>query len=399
MHLIWKLLRSHVSLPQLAGFFFANLLGMWIVMLGFQFYRDVAPVFTSDDSFFNNNFLVVSKRITTAGTLSGGSNDFSAADITELQRQPFCLRAAPFTTSQYRVSAAMSAGGASPMRTELFFEAVPDSFVDTQQADWSYTPGSTEVPVIMPRAYLAIYNFGFAGSRGLPKLSDGVAGMVDMDIYINGAAGRHGSFRGRIAGFSSRVNTILVPQAFMDWSNAQYEPGRTEPPQRLIVEVRNPADDAITTYMKAKGLDVEADQLDAGKATYFLKVVVSVVMLVGLLVSLLSFYILMLSIYLLVQKNTTKLENLLLLGYSPRRVSRPYQLLAVGLNAAVLLLALLLLLLCRGYYLDMTRLVYPQLKAAGLLPTLLLGLCIFLLVSTQGALAVRRKVMNIWKRR
>ena len=33
MTLIWKLLRQHLSIAQLAGFFFANLLGVLIVLL------------------------------------------------------------------------------------------------------------------------------------------------------------------------------------------------------------------------------------------------------------------------------------------------------------------------------------------------------------------------------
>ena len=47
MNLVWKLLRQHISIPQFVGFFFANLFGMLIVLLGFQFYKDVLPVFTS----------------------------------------------------------------------------------------------------------------------------------------------------------------------------------------------------------------------------------------------------------------------------------------------------------------------------------------------------------------
>lgn len=398
MNLVWKLLRRHISPPQLAGFFIANLLGMWIVMLGFQFYQDVTPVFTADDSFFNNNFLVVSKRITSVSTLSGASNEFTEFDIKDLQQQPFCKRVAPFTSSQYKVSATMSAGGAAPMQTEMFFEAVPDSFVDTQQASWRYEAGSNVVPVIMPRTYLAIYNFGFAQSRGLPKISDGLVGQVDMNIYIHSGK-KSGQFKGKIIGFSNRLNTILVPKDFLDWSNNEYEPGKEEPPTRLIVEVHNPTDDAIASYMKGKGLEVEANALDAGKATYLLKVIVSIVMVIGLLVSILSFYILMLSIYLLVQKNTTKLENLLLIGYSPWRVSLPYCMLTVAMNAAVLLLAFILLLLCRSYYMDMIRLVYPQLQSASLLPSILLGLLIFIVVSLQSAFAIRRKIMRIWYRK
>ena len=43
MNLVWKLLRQHISISQFAGFAFANLFGMLIVLFGFQFYQDVLP--------------------------------------------------------------------------------------------------------------------------------------------------------------------------------------------------------------------------------------------------------------------------------------------------------------------------------------------------------------------
>ena len=56
MRFVWKLLRQHISVPQLAGFFFANLFGMVIVLLGVQFYKDVIPVFTDGDSFMKKDY-------------------------------------------------------------------------------------------------------------------------------------------------------------------------------------------------------------------------------------------------------------------------------------------------------------------------------------------------------
>lgn len=65
----------------------------------------------------------------------------------------------------------------------------------------------------------------------------------------------------------------------------------------------------------------------------------------GLVFSVMSFYILMLSIFLLLQKNSAKLETLLLLGYAPGRVARPYWLLTLWLNLGVLVVAWC----CRGW--------------------------------------------------
>ena len=38
--LVWKLLRQHISIGQLAGFFLANLFGMMIVLLSVQLYEE-----------------------------------------------------------------------------------------------------------------------------------------------------------------------------------------------------------------------------------------------------------------------------------------------------------------------------------------------------------------------
>ena len=207
------------------------------------------------------------------------------------------------------------------------FRSVPDGFVDVNLDKWVFNENEPVIPIIIPRNYLNLYNFGFAQSRSLPQLSEGVMGMVNLDIRISGD-GRREVFKGNIVGFSNRLNTILVPETFMRWANESFAPGTKSEPSRLIVEVNNPTDDRIAKYFKDKGYDTEGDKLDAGKTTWFLKVIVGIVLSVGLLISVLSFYILMLSIYLLLQKNTTKLENLLLIGYSPAKValflSTPY---------------------------------------------------------------------------
>ena len=95
----------------------------------------------------------------------------------------------------------------------------------------------------------------------------------------------------------------------MDWANREFAPNKNGGPSRLIVEVNNPADEKIARFFQKKGYETEDNKLDAGKTTYFLKLIIGIVLAIGLFISVLSFYILMLSIYLLLQKNTTKLEN------------------------------------------------------------------------------------------
>jgi hypothetical protein len=104
----------------------------------------------------------------------------------------------------------------------------------------------------------------------------------------------------------------------------------------------------------------------------------------------------MLSIYLLLQKNTTKLENLLLIGYGPNRVALPYQVLTIGLNAVVLLLSVGIVLYVRTLYLDVVEKMFPALDASGCWLMLVIGILLFVAVSFFNVVAVRKKVASIW---
>ena len=397
MSLVWKLMRRHISLGQLAGFFFANLCGMVIVLLSIQFYQDVAPVFTEGDSFMKKDYIIVSKKVSTLGSLVGKSSSFSRNEIEEIEDQPFTKGVGEFTPSAFHVSAGVGMEQVGlHLSTAMFFESVPDKYVDVNLKDWHFEPGQNEVPIIIPRNYLNLYNFGFAQSRSLPQISEGVINMVNLDVHVSGG-GRRDYYQGKIAGFSNRLNTILVPESFMAWANTHYgEGGIRKDPSRLIVEVNNPTDERIAQFFRERGYETEDDKLDAGKTTWFLKVVVGIVLSVGLLISVLSFYILMLSIYLLLQKNTTKLENLLLIGYGPYRVALPYQVLTILLNALVLVLSIGIVLYIRTLYLDLVVKMFPSLDNGSWWLMVAIGILLFIAVSCFNILAIRKKVTGLF---
>lgn len=396
MKLVWKLLRQHISWPQFVGFFFANLFGMTIVLLGYQLYCDILPIFTANDSFLKADYLVVSKKIGMANALGQQHSGFSKDEIADLQAQPFVKGVGQFTSTAYKAEATMGVSGMKILNSELFFESVPDPFVDVSLDNWHYTPGDSLVPVILPRSYIAMYNFGFAQNHSLPKINEGLVGMIDLHIRVQGKGGQ-GYFKGKVIGFSSKLNTILVPQSFMTWSNSHFSPDSEMPPSRLILDVTNPADQRIGTYLEDHNYELEDNNLDAEKTTYFLKLMVTLVMGVGVVISALSFYVLLLSIYLLVQKNTTKLQNLLLIGYSPSRVALPYQMLTLVLNFAVLVASFSLLLMIRSYYIDIVETLFPDLPSTGVAPTLGIGLALFLFVTGINFAILWRKIISIWR--
>lgn len=394
MKLIWKLLRHHISVAQLAGFFLANLCGMVIVLLGIQFYNDVLPIFTQSDSFLKKDYIVVSKKVSTLGSFLGRSNQFSNGDIEEVKEQPFTESVGPFTSSHFQVSAGLGIEGIQ-MSTAMFFESVPDEFVDIETDKWRFTPGDGTIPIIIPRNYLNLYNFGFAQSRSLPQISEGLMGTISLDIRIAGK-GKRDNYKGRIVGFSNRLNTILVPDAFMKWANTQYAEGKQKGPSRLIIEVNNPTDERIARFFEDKGYETENDKLDNGKAAWFLKIIVGIVLSVGLVISILSLYILMLSIFLLLQKNTYKLENLLLIGYSTRNVAFPYQAMTVLLNGLVLVLSTAIVLLVRHVYSNLMDEMGLPIDTGAPWLAIGAGIVLFLIVSAINTTLIYRKMKSLF---
>lgn len=360
MKLLWKLLRQHVSWGQFAGFFIANLVGLTIILTGIQFSKDIRPVFMEGDSFMKEDYLVISKKVNALRSLAGTSNQFTRMEFQELSQQPFVRDIGEFIPARFRVTGGLEVQGTDLyFSTYMFFESVQDKFIDIPLTEWDFSPEAAEIPIIIPRTYLNLYNFGFAESRSMPKMSEGMLQMLRLDIKLKGN-GKVGDFKGKIVGFSNRLNTILVPETFMEWANKEYGGEESAEASRLIIRTDNPTDDRIFDYLNAHGYETEGEKLNGSRLNRFMRLIVMIVLGVGVLICLLSFFILVLSIYLLLQKNAGKLRNLILLGYPDWKVSLFYQLLALMLNFIACSAALGIALWLRGNYMAFIRELMPQ---------------------------------------
>ena len=392
--LLSKLLRKNVSSMQLGGSAIANLIGLIIVGIALQFYLDLRPIFNDEESFVKSDYLVVTRKVTGMDALMGGS-EISEAEVADIEAQPWVRRVGRFTASDYEVRAAVALGSSSAaMTTQLFFESIPAEFLDVNSAEWRFDERNPVIPVIVSKDYLSLYNFGFAAAQGMPKISEGMAGMIPLQFTISGN-GLSQSFSGRIVGFSARVNTILVPEEFMHWSNSRFGSGSAAGASRLIVEVNAPGDIKIEQYIADHNFEVAGDKANSNKAGYLFTIAVSVVAAGGVLISLLSFCVLILSIMLLLQKNTKKLQDLLQLGYTPMQVSGYYIRLVLRINDAVLILALVLIFVARLIYLPMLEPLGIEAASTALTIVAVIGLVA--LITIGNAVAIMRHVNKLWR--
>lgn len=398
MKLIWKLLRRHISVGQLAGFFIANLVGMVIILCGIQIYLDIEPTLSGKDGLIGNDYIIVSKPIKQLGSLMGKKTaQFSEEEIADIAAQTFAESVGAFKASQYGVYARLNTGSKS-VSTDMFFESVPDRYIDVDVEQWAFDPESQTIPIIVPRNYLNLYNFGFAQAQGLPQLSEGILESISFDITLYGNYRRE-QFKGRVAGFSNRLNTILVPMSFMEWANDRYATGQADVTSRLIVEVANPADESINAYLQQKGYDVENNSSDNSKIGFLLKLIVSIIVAIGAIISILAIYILTLSIYLLLQKNTEKLENLVLLGYTPRRVAAPYIILTASLNVVILAISIVIVYVVRGVYTARIATALADITDGGIAFTAMASIIITAAIIAFNSFVIQRKINVISRKK
>lgn len=392
--LIWKLLRKHISLFELMIFFVVNLIGMTVIIGGVQLYSDVKPVMSGKSRLIGSDYLVVTRPVERVG--SGGKR-FSANDIAELRAQEFIEDVGAFTSSQYEVYGSILFGGRK-LSTMLFFESVPDGFIDILPEEWGYNDGGRMIPIILPRNYLNLYNFGFSSTQQLPQITEDVIKRVELGISLRGS-GIIEEYTGRVVGFSDRINTILVPEQFMAWANGRYGDGGNEEATRLIIEVDNPADPELTAYIEANGYEIENKPAESSKAMYILKVCVVIIVCIGVVFSLLSLIILTLSIYLLLQKNIAKLENLVLIGYTPARVVLPYNLLTLALNLSIWVISSIVVVFAQRLYIGyISQMAGCEITTSPMVAIVVGGLFTALIIAFNFFI-INRKIREISRKR
>jgi len=396
-NMVWRLLRHNISAGQLAGYALANLAGLAIVLIAMQFYRDVSTVWDDEDSFISKDYLIISKKVTGLGSIfgqEGNATRFSRQEIDEIASQPWARKVGQFTSAAFNVYAKVDFGG-DALQSALFLESIPDDYFDVSPRGWDYRVGSGEpVPIIISKDYLTLYNFGFATSRGMPQVSEEMIGMVPLRLSLSGN-GKQEWVNARIAGFSSRLNTIAVPEEFMAWANREFADQPVEDPSRLIIMLEGAGDPAVKSYLEDHGYESAGDKADNGKAAYFLSVVTTVVITVGAVISILAFFILLLSIYLLLQKNREKLHDLMQLGYSPGQVSRYYKLIVAMINLAVYFVAAAAVLMASHRWGG--TLSALGIEGSSAVPTLLTGFAIILVITLGNLMIISRKVRTAFR--
>lgn len=372
IRLLFKLLRQNISLWQITGFAVANLIGGAIVLIGIQASKDFNRFMNKENGLLSEGYAVITKpvnELTTLTNLLGIQQAFSENEIKKIEAHPAVSEVGRFTAANFGLRGSFSLGELN-ISTDMFMESVPDKFIDVEfdHPDvWKADLQSKVLPVIIPRRYLNIYNYGYASTKGLPQLGEGLTSKFPITIRITGK-GKTVFYKAKIVGFTERLNTILVPETFLKQANEQYASHIPERPSRLIVATKASANNnTILNFLKENGYILEGDGENLKLQTLVHGILWSVIA-IGAVVSVLAFFLLLISIQLLIEKNKEKFINLHSLGYSIPQIAMPYLAMVIVTDLSVWLAAMSIVNFIYPQLFAFISAISPDLKLAPILP-------------------------------
>ncbi len=323
--------------------------GLSIVLIISQLYFDIKPLIQSDSEIFKKQTVAISKKVSAFKTTGKSEVGFEIDEIKEIKNQEFVESIAEFKTANFEIAAYTESDLIPDFYTLLFLESIPNEYLDIEPEEWEWKEGQDFLPIVVPGFYLTLYNFGFAQSQGLPVISENMLSQFDFKIKIKGQA-KVVEFNSRIVGFSNKINSILVPNNFMDWANVKFGSNQNPKPNRLLVEFKDPSDDSILKFFNDNNYDVSAADLQINKVMFYFKSASAFVFFIGIVITALSVSLIVLSIFLIFYKNKEDIINLSLLGYTNRKISVFYNVFVSLITFISAILAYFMSLYVRSLY-------------------------------------------------
>jgi len=404
--MIRKLLFSHQKISFLIAGIVGSMSGVVLLLSAVQLYIDFDKVINGNADINAAQYFTINKQVSVINTVFGGQKGFDAAEIAQLKSIEGVEDVAPLTASHFKVSATVDGGDMSAIPglgcySEIFFEAVPDEFIDVSMENWKWNVNDSLIPVIAPKDYLTLYNFGFAPTqKNMPPITEDMVGMIPLKITLSTSKGRV-VFNGKVVGLSERLNTILAPQAFIDYANKEFagiDPN-TQESSRVIIKSNGPATPELISYFEENGYETSKESLRTSMLNSVLNVIMTVCVFIGTIIIFLALMVFILYSQLVIAKSSYEIQTLVFIGHSPRKLILTYMKYYLTLFTGLITAGVIGMYLIKMYAKGVAKTKGFNLQS-GIdvrIAILAIGLLAFFLIFNY--LSVRKNVLRLAKNR
>lgn len=343
------LLRSQRFI-QLIIAFAGAVLGAFILLLAVQLYYDMQETLIAKSDVLGSDYIVIQKEVATSDMLTMETPVFYEDEIEEIAEQEFIEEVGTFESSLFEAKATMAKSENLPhLNLDLYFEAVPDRFIDVKSEKWKWREGDELVPVILPSYYLDSYNFGFAPGRNLPPITEKMATSMRLVLEIEHEREDY-EFPCKVIGLSDRINSLLVPMDFLNYANDHFRSRDPKEPSRLILAVNDLTNPELALFMEENDYDTNQENLKGSRIKTVLNIMFIVFLVLGSIIVVLSALSFVQYSQIIISNVNYEIKVLILLGYKYLHISAKYIIYLSVLFLLIIFCAWLLMLYAKSMF-------------------------------------------------
>ena len=377
----------------------ASLIGWFLALGAFQGFLDFRGLLRDGNEWFREGLVFVNPTVRPSDSVGLTRVGIRPATVEAIQAAPGVSVAEPVMRNRYPLAIRIGGGPFPSLTSEIFVEAVGPGVLVDEAPDWGWAAGDPSVPILVPRQFLNLYNFGFAPGKGLPPVSETTAARVPFSLVaFPGGEDPPESFSGRIVGFSDRIESILVPVSFLEWTNRRYaDPERRPGFGRVAVVATDTRSPEFLRLLGEHRLEVGGDRAGAARLRMLLDLVLAVLGAAGGVILVLTVLLLRVEAEELLSGNRDRIRKLYFLGHPPSALlpgllrSQAVLALPPALGGLVLVWAV------RRPVVEYLREAGLSLSAAPAAPTVLLWAILVLSASGWLTLRLRDRLRRMYE--
>lgn len=373
------------------------LIGLTSLCLSFQLMMDVQSFHSGEEELFGPNQIIIQKKVTKFSTLGMNNTDFTKEDLQVLNEKEFITDVAPFKSVDFQIAISDVPGDGLPQfYADAFFNSIPDRFMDVD-AEWGWDENSEYIPIVLPRSFVMLINYGIAQSQGFNQISEELLMAARLNIHLKGKEKKEIKM-GRVVGFSQKIQSILVPEAFLDYANATYGSGNQLPPNRVFIEIKDDSYGELEDLMEEMNLDIAKSAIDVVKVKTIIGVIIGIFGVAAILITLLSLMGFVQYSQLALSKASYEITTLLRIGYPVQHIVKTFIKRLTIIFGAIAIISIVIMLIIKLFIVN-TWLENNgiHLERSSILPTVILAISCFGLFVGANFINARKTVRNLGK--
>ena len=388
-----------------------SVIGLSLLLVSLQIYFDVQYIISDDSGSIDKDYLVIKKEISDLNMIQQGlsllsenkklntTNTFSVEEIEIIRKESFVDSLAVFKSCKYEVMARMGSnkGTMPPFSTLVFFESIPDEFIDASTNKWNWEIENEEVPIILPTSFVDAYNFGIAISQGTPQISKKLIENVRFKLHVKGN-GKQTLYIGKVIALSDRVNSILVPEKFLNYTNEVYGANSDDQPSKLIISTKNAKDPSIAKFLAKNNYVTNKEKIKGGIIQKLIDGILYYQFFICLIIVLQSALLFVFYAQILVSRSNYEIKLLLMLGYKWQNIAKVLNIIFLKVYISIIAISMAVLFIIKNlmdsWFLNHQGIALPDNLNSY---TILIGFTFILIFVLINGWNIRNKIIALAK--